>query len=571
MRKHSLMAQCRNVALACIYGLSSLGLSSPAAGEGFAPRTVILSGDQIEIDGKQTTLSLWRLGGITSKGDVYFKGFLDPDPDAGVTGANREIAAIEIGDGLFTVAVRSGDPTPGEAGRFGSLAVNFAYEDPIFNAKGDTAFIPSTTAGGSVWTQRDGQLQRFAVEGGTAPGTPGSTRFERFATQLAFNENGNAIFGARLNGLPGTPGVEDEGIWMIRDGTLESVAISEDPAPGFTTGTVFRRLGGFSLNNRDEIAFAARVTEPGEDITAIGPSGVWSTVGGTLRPIAVTGMAAPGIDADVTFNVNVGAPKLNDAGQVAFVAGLTGEGIDPGSRVRTGNASGLWVGRPDNLRLVAREGEAFVTNQILTLDTFQNLALNKQGEVAFLGILRQGSSSLFTGGIFITRDGELQPLALAGETAPGFDPGDTFFDFDAGLSGQSQIGQLTLNGAGQIAFVGRVRGENVEFENDTGIWVTGRDGELELLVREGDLFDANDAAQVMDLRTITALTLVSASGGQGGGPIGFTDRGDLLVELGFDDGSRGLFVFAIPEPSGLVIGLGVAIAWATRRRDSRCI
>jgi hypothetical protein len=66
---------------------------------------------------------------------------------------------------------------------------------------------------------------------------------------------------------------------------------------------------------------------------------------GVTQTVAVTGDAAPGTAAGVSFSFFSG-PMLNDAGQVAFWSSLTG----------SVNNEGIWRGAPGSLSLVARKG-----------------------------------------------------------------------------------------------------------------------------------------------------------------------------------------------------------------------
>src|SRR5262245_33636501 len=82
-----------------------------------------------------------------------------------------------------------------------------------------------------------------------------------------------------------------------------------------------------------------------------------------LRTVAVTGQLAPGTDSGVTYDTFDNhysgrsvfvfrGPVLNDAGQVAFRANLTGSGID------STNGLGVWSEGSSILSLVARTGSS---------------------------------------------------------------------------------------------------------------------------------------------------------------------------------------------------------------------
>jgi hypothetical protein len=80
-----------------------------------------------------------------------------------------------------------------------------------------------------------------------------------------------------------------------------------------------------------------------------------------LRTVALTGQSAPGTAGGITFETFgsfihpqdqyiYGGPVLNDAGQIAFRADLTGSGVD------STNYQGVWSEGSGTLSLVARTG-----------------------------------------------------------------------------------------------------------------------------------------------------------------------------------------------------------------------
>src|SRR5262245_65285225 len=82
---------------------------------------------------------------------------------------------------------------------------------------------------------------------------------------------------------------------------------------------------------------------------------------GNLRTVALTGQPAPGTPGGVTYesfgalnhpqdDFDYGGAVLNDAGQIAFRANLTGSGVD------STNNQGVWSEGSGGLALVARTG-----------------------------------------------------------------------------------------------------------------------------------------------------------------------------------------------------------------------
>ena len=69
-----------------------------------------------------------------------------------------------------------------------------------------------------------------------------------------------------------------------------------------------------------------------------------------IRIVVAPGQEAPGFPPGVTFS-SVDKATINASGEIAFRAILSGTGID------STNSRTMWVGMPDNLQLLAQEGQ----------------------------------------------------------------------------------------------------------------------------------------------------------------------------------------------------------------------
>jgi hypothetical protein len=318
---------------------------------------------------------------------------------------------------------------------------------------------------------------------------------------------------------------------------------------------------------------------------------------------------------------------LNDAGQIAFRADLTGSGVG------TTNYEGIWSGASGNLALVARSGsQAPGTPSGVTFgpDNYSGFTfdinspvLNNAGQTAFRVTLTSSGGTTSEGqGIWSGASGNLTLVTRTGSQAPGTSNGVDFNTFvyapvlnDAGQtafvanlvgsgvdstneygiwsegSGALQLvaregsqapgtpsgvnfdrlwfGAPQLNNAGQIAFLASLIGSGVGDSNDRGIWASDRMGALQLIVREGDVLEVAPG----DFRTISFLGFVGHSGIVDVRPSGFNNSGQLAFEANFTDGSRGIFVsngVAIPEPSTfLLAAAALGLCLAQRRRRNR--
>ena len=106
-----------------------------------------------------------------------------------------------------------------------------------------------------------------------------------------------------------------------------------------------------ALNNAGQTAFRAGLTGSGVDST--NDRGIWSEGSGSLALVARSGRPGPrhAQRRELRQLHFASSPVLNDAGQTAFCADLTGSGVD------STNDAGIWSEGSGSLALVARSGD----------------------------------------------------------------------------------------------------------------------------------------------------------------------------------------------------------------------
>ncbi len=181
-------------------------------------------------------------------GFTHGEGFLSPsnpalggDIDSSVyyTGLVRGSSGLWRGNRESTVAFFiQGDPAPGT-----EEGVTFESASRLIspNDVGQTAFIgivrdpdgPSSFPDG-IWAGAPGALGLVALQGGPAPGT--NSTFRGAFTHLAYNNAGQVAFRDFFE--------SGSGIWSGTPGSIEAVALTGDPAPGFGAGATISGLGG---------------------------------------------------------------------------------------------------------------------------------------------------------------------------------------------------------------------------------------------------------------------------------------------------------------------------------------
>ena len=243
---------------------------------------------------------------------------------------------------------------------------------------------------------------------------------------------------------------------IFRTDGTETVAIARDDI-GAPTGGSFTLLGAPVINNRGEVAFFAEMSGGVADF------GIFRGDGGDLTPVFVANQVAPGGGTFTDF----GEPVINAHGQVAARCFLA----------NNASVSGLFVGDGTNAVAIAFEGQPAPKG-----GNYGQFAaptrLNDRGEVAFPVLMTGGTSSL---GIFRGNGERTTAVALAGTLAPG-----TTGTFEA-------FGNIKLGIDGRVAFIATlaVGVGGVDFSNNRGIWIGNSDEDLQLVVRTGEVIDGN--------------------------------------------------------------------------------
>ena len=476
---------------------------------------------------------------MNGSGQIAFSGFL-----AGSTVSKDNESGVWIErNGTLALVARAGSPATGTDENFQS------FRTPILSRSGHVAFLGRLTEGGAgfssdtgIWRESEGTLEVLTQSGDEAPGT--SKSFSNYRG-FTLNESGHAAFFAEIVGAD-VDRDHDSGIWSAGSGTLALVAREGNAAPG--TSAKFLSFSTPLLTGAGQVVFRSGLRKEGEPIGNDG--GVWSEVGGSLSLVAHTGDIAPGTTVGFS-DFSLDRPAVNEAGQIAFRAGLSGDGVE------AINDKGTWSQRGGALTLIGREGDA-AAGTPADFDLLNRLVLNSEGKMAFLGrLVGEGVHGSNNHAIWSEGGGSLDLLARQGSLAPGTN--GNFISFQS----------LVFNDAGQAGFLAKLRGSDLSFKKNSGIWAQDKSGNLRLIVQKGDLIDVEEGPGT-DFRAIQTL-LLAESGVTEDGKSGFNNRGQLAFRAVFTDGTSGIFVsnlVAVPEPSSLVLFI-LAVAMPTRRRDLR--
>lgn len=331
------------------------------------------------------------------------------------TSNNRGIWRADAENNLNSI-VRTGDPTPGvdSEDAFASMS-----DVPNVNSNGQSAFRayirgPAVTeqSDGGIWSYNpDLGLKLLAREGDSPPGAPSGLVYDFFGIPT-INGKGKTVFAGYIGPLG--QAALNTGVFSDRSGQLESIVQTGDSAPGIAGSTVVGASEA-GMNYYGQVLFHGYVS--GVDINADNDSGLWlntPNVGSTL--LVRTSDQAPGVSAGVSFSVlplgtDFYEATLNSSGQVAFISGLAGSGVD------SSNALGIWAGGAGDIKLVARARDQAVGAPAGDFfASFQRVALNSRGQVAFLSYTTGGLAGIWatdsTGALkLIARTGQLMDVS----------------------------------------------------------------------------------------------------------------------------------------------------------------
>ncbi len=543
---------------ACIVAIGGASHDALSATVQLPTRTVALSG-RTAPGGGEANFSGFSSPAINVAGQTAFDASLVV---GGGVNTSNDTGTWSEGSGTLALVAREGFAAPGTSGANFSDFAPPSYEFnslPGINSAGGTVFRRFLQTGGSVnssndvglWSGGSGGLSLVAREGSLAPGTGGATfgggaASYPFVEDPVFNDAGQAAFRGLLQTGGSVSSSNNTGIWSEGSGTLALVARENSTAPG-TGGERFSVLQRPVINGVGETAFLATL-QSGGSVGSSNNSGIWSEASGSLALVAREGTTAPGTGGERFGDfVRYFVPNqvaINDAGQTAFLALL--------QEVDSSSDFGMWSEGSGHLALVARKGSPAPGTDGANFGGLSLPVINGAGRTAFSGILQTGGpvDSSNDSGIWSEGFGTLELVAREGAPAPGIE-GTNF--------GHFLFSRPVINRAGQTAFLAPLR------SGETGIWAQDTSSVLRRVVCEGDLLEVADD----DFRTISGLGFVIDSGNEDGRRSGFNDLGQVAFHATFTDGSSGVFVTSVPEPSTLALCctvLLVLLAFAQRKR-----
>lgn len=459
----------------------------------------------------------------------------------------------------------------------------------------------------------DIQIQSIALSGEAAPDSAAGVVYSGyFGEHPSINNAGDVAF---IAGLRDATGQTENALFGPTAGSGSPLGKLFDIgslAPGFDDGTTinaFKR--GVVLNTSGDVAFLAGIDSPSLGLAANAIFGPSAGAGSPTSMIVRRDDPNLGFSGNINFLQRSGSqPAINDAGKIAFVAtlGLTSvETIYGPAAGGTGYAAlvsqqdtppGVPAGRRyeqfNQVSLILETGEVAYEallsyrneSGIRRFET-RAFAASEQG-VRLLGPPRavgdpvpgRDDGALFSGVasdqsvnaqgdvLFTSSFKDASDETILGWFAPTTGPGSEYGlvvqkniprVFDGEVIDIRGTGPSALNSNADFAFIGAYAIDPSQpVTRDLGIALfVQMDGQLELIAKEGNLFDVAADTNSPDLRRITEIGIASDS---------FNDQGQVLFELNFEDGSSGLFVATVPEPGAGLLFAALGLSVLSRRR-----
>ncbi|WP_442481585.1 DUF7453 family protein [Aeoliella sp. SH292] len=377
--------------------------------------------------------------------------------------------------------------------------------------------------------------------------------------QPSLDEQGRVTFAA----YPTTPGTFATRILQEQSGQIavldDVVTVStttgptrDDPPQSSLLEVTTMSINAVSSASNGNVVFAASLVPRADNNTQFQTTNaiVRSHADGMLSPVVLVGTQIDGATVSSIFR-----PVMNARGDIASLVSIDGPPSTRGIlRASEGHLS--WVARGGEVAPGSEPGTTFAG-----IDSVINL--NEAGDLLFLAYLDVPGSTPDEGGLFLDRPGMgIVSVARIREQAPGTEAGAGFQFLRSTAA--------AINNAGQVAFHAELSA--TPSNRNSGIWATDRHGNLQLIVREGDMLDVSDVGEPADFRTISTLSFHAGGGGGTASGSGFNDNGQLAFRARFTDGTRGIFVsnaVAIPEPATVAILLLGITAIGVHRRARR--
>ncbi len=441
----------------------------------------------------------------------------------------------------------------GSGGGYNNVETPFLSES---GAVGFRGFAVGSNTGFLVKPSGQG-VTTVAAVGGTGNAAPpiAGTSYNTLTTFGSFGFRGDhmAFAGTMSVGSGGVTFNSDD--FMARaDGVAQATFLTREGESGSNplgTDNGSRTWGGnfvpTAVNSRGDVAFLSTFTGGSFGLS------MWGKVDGVtgdVTTLALQGTTVPGTASGYTFLQGAGRIDMNDAGDTVFMG-----------RSGTSQPNVLVKNVAGTASLIAKANDVIDGVTISGFSSQRDPVITGNGTVLFEANITTGPAGSF--GVF-------KHDAVNGNDML-FATGDEAFGPGNGLR-FTDIHSLSANASGDFTFYAQLGGTGVTGSNDEAFF-TYRNGTLEIIAREGDMFDVDPTAgeELHRIALIANDTNLINIGGQDGRRSNINDNGDVVFSLIFNDVpsvyTAGVFINSVPEPVSLsLLGAGGLLVLPRRRR-----
>lgn len=316
-----------------------------------------------------------------------------------------------------------------------------------------------------LYTGDGNGLSEVARNGDPAPG---GGFYADFPQNIGVNDQAQLAFVGTTGESPDDKFGDTDGYYLSGNDVIHALVREGDAAPG--GGTVFKLcipgfLGCFyqygDLNDSGQIAFVAKLTGTSDDMALF-----------LVGPEGVTELARkgdPAPDGNGSFEGFFSVSGPNESGQVAFIGSISGTSGGEGDN------EGIYIADAQGVIKLAREGDPAPGGNGTFGDLDFVTGINDSGEAAFRAVL-DGTS----GGdndnlaLYIASGSGITELARKGDPVPGGGGGII-----------ASIYPTNPNASGEVAFAASIIDGDEGIPIDSGIFLAGPSG-ITKLIRVGD-------------------------------------------------------------------------------------
>ncbi len=402
-----------------------------------------------------------------------------------------------------------------------------------------------------------GSPDALAVVAGTGLPAVGGAQGTTMGISGVFRANGfgHVLFGQDVSNPRGSPPNCDT-IAAGPASALSTLLQCDSQVPQIPGATFAGGIFDLSYNDLGWAGFSSFMEGPGIDITNHYAMFVGGP--GDLQIVVREGDPAPGMPDGVTFLNFSNRPGQNTDGEILFFGVVQGPGITPA------NATGVWAGpREAPLPLIRNGDPAPGLPEGTTISLLDSANISDGHRVWYRaqfsgpGVTPESDEAFWWGDL-----DDVSVVIREGDPAPGMSDGTTV----AFTTNPFFRPILATNDTGDLLLSGFVSGADVTPANDYALWFReSQSFTWDLVLRTGELFDGRTIAAGAG-----ALVFVPTSGSDGLGQA-FNDDGSFALTVAFTDGSKGIYRFSIPEPSGaalIILCAGCAGRFRPKRKES---